>query len=51
MIILNKLKHLFCFHNYKKIAFRQEEENGIRYSLRLVKCDKCGKEKWIDGRK
>lgn len=46
-----KIKFLFCYHDYKKIGFRQEEQNNIRFSVRLYKCQKCGKEKWVDGRK
>ena len=53
---MNIIKAIFkkansCNHDYKKIAFKQKEEFGLRYSIRLFKCQNCGKEKWIDGRK
>ena len=48
---MNKLKKLFCKHDYKKIDFREEEQDNIRFSMRLYRCKKCGKEIWIDGRK
>ena len=47
---MNKFKKLFCKHDYKKIDFKQEERNNIRFSMRLYKCEKCGKEIWVDGR-
>lgn len=45
------LKKIFCRHNYEKICFREEERNNLRFSMRLYKCKKCGKEIWVDGRK
>ena len=46
------LKHLFCKHIYTKIAWCEEYDDyrNIRYAMRLYKCDKCGKELWVDGR-
>ncbi len=44
------LKRLFCKHKYKKIEFKEEYDNGMRYSMRLYRCEKCGKEIWVDGR-
>lgn len=43
-------KRLFCKHSYIKIGFKQEEENGIRFSIRHYKCEKCGKEIYQDAR-
>lgn len=50
MNIKSYLQKLFCNHQYVKIGFRDEYENGLRYSVRKYKCSKCGKEIWIDGR-
>ena len=47
---MNKLRQWFCRHEYKKIGFYEEMEYGIRYSVRVYKCTKCGKEIHIDGR-
>ena len=44
-------RHLFCKHDYKKVGFREEEKNNLRFSIRLYKCSKCGKEIEIDGRR
>ena len=41
---------LFCKHNYVKIDWREEIENNLAYSVRLYKCERCGKEIWVDGR-
>ena len=45
-------RRLFCKHNYEKIAWREEEDKlrNEMYAERLYKCNKCGKEKWVDGR-
>lgn len=48
---IEKLKQLFCKHDYEQYGFRVEEQNNIRFSMRLYKCKKCGKEIWVDGRK
>ena len=44
---------LFCKHDYKQIDFYEAETSGggLRYSIRIYKCQKCGKEIEIDGRK
>ena len=44
---------LFCKHNYGLISFYEDETacESIRYSIRIYKCQKCGKEIEIDGRK
>lgn len=46
------LRKLFCKHNYQEIAWYEEydEHRNERYSVRLYKCNKCGKEIWVDGR-
>lgn len=46
------LRKLFCKHDYKKIAWCEEydEYRNERYAARLYKCNKCGKEIWVDGR-
>lgn len=46
-----KLKRLFCRHDYRKVGFYEQQENGIRYSVRIYRCKKCGKEIHVDGRK
>jgi hypothetical protein len=48
---MKKLKKFLCNHDYRKIGFHEEEENGVRYSVRTYKCKKCGKEINVDGRK
>ena len=47
--ILNKF---FKFHNhlYRKVGFKQVSNSYERYSIRLYRCEICGKEKWVDGR-
>ena len=45
------LKKWFCKHDYEKVGFREEEQSNIRFSMRLYKCRRCGKEIWVDGRK
>lgn len=44
---------LFCKHGYKQIGFRVAEtaDGSLRYSIRIYKCEKCGKEIEVDGRK
>lgn len=46
------LKKILCSHNYEQINWREEYDNhtNIRFSMRLYKCKKCGKEIWVDGR-
>ena len=48
---INKLRKFFCKHLYTKIGFYEELEHGIRHSIRIYKCQKCGKEIHVDGRK
>lgn len=47
---MKTIKHWFCKHQYEKKAFKEEERNNIRFSMRLYRCSKCGKEIWVDGR-
>lgn len=47
---LMSIKRLFCRHDFEQIAWRESIDGGVRYSERLYKCTKCGKEAWIDGR-
>lgn len=44
------ISKLFCRHQYQQIGFREAYSDGIRYSVRKYKCEKCGKECWVDGR-
>ena len=50
--LVNFFRKLFCRHNYEKIAWCEEydENRNERYAARLYKCNKCGKEIWVDGR-
>lgn len=50
--IIKFLRKLFCKHNYEKVAWCEEydEHRNERYAARLYKCNKCGKEIWVDGR-
>ncbi len=50
MGILHKLHQLFCKHNYEKIDWFENISGGILYSIRIYKCQKCGKEIHVDGR-
>lgn len=49
---MNLIKQIFCKHNYKQISWREKLDTykNERYCLRLYKCQKCGKEIWVDGR-
>lgn len=40
---------LFCKHDYYKVTWRERSNNVYRYSERLYRCEKCGKEKWVHG--
>ena len=42
---------LFCNHDYEKIDFYEAIDRGIRYSVRIYRCSKCGKVIHVDGRK
>ena len=44
------LKRLFCNHKYIKVDWYQTDNRYKRYSMRKYKCEKCGKEIWVDGR-
>jgi DNA-directed RNA polymerase subunit RPC12/RpoP len=48
----NILIKLFCRHKYEQIAWYEEwdECRQERYSERLYRCTKCGKEILVDGR-
>lgn len=48
---MNIFKKLFCSHNYEQIDWREEYDrhSGTRYSMKLYKCPKCGKEIWVVG--
>ena len=48
---MNKLRQLLCKHRYEKIGFFENMEYGTMYSIRIYKCQKCGKEIYVDGRK
>ena len=49
---MNKLKELFCKHEYQCIMWRcrYDKKRNERYSVRLYRCNKCQKQKWVDGR-
>lgn len=51
MFIIRLLSKLFCRHTYRKVGWKEEEENNVRYSLRLYRCIECGKYIWVDGRR
>ena len=50
--IIKFFRIIFCKHNYQKIAWCEEydKHRNERYAARLYKCNKCGKEIWVDGR-
>lgn len=50
-VLKSFFKKLFCRHQYVKIGFSQEIDRGERYSLRRYRCQKCGKEIRVDGRR
>lgn len=45
-------KKLFCVHKYERKCWyaTMDDHTNERYSVRLYKCKKCGKEIWVDGR-
>ena len=47
------LKKLFCKHDYEKISWYEEYDKNCntRYSIRMYRCTKCGKQIQIDGRR
>lgn len=47
------LRKLFCYHKYNQIGFKvvDDDYRNERYSMRRYKCEKCGKEIWVDGRR
>ena len=49
---MNKIRQIFCKHIYEKIAWQEEydDHKNERFSMRFYKCQKCGKEIWVDGR-
>lgn len=51
MNIFRKFRQLFCKHKYVKIGYYEEIAGGIRYSIRIYVCHKCGKTIHVDGRK
>lgn len=46
-------KKIFCKHDYEKISWREEYDktSNIRYSTRMYRCAKCGKQIQVDGRR
>ena len=46
------LKKLFCRHNYEKISWYEvvHPHSLERFSMRIYKCSKCGKQIKVDGR-
>lgn len=48
---MKKLRQWFCKHDYEKIGWYEQQEYGIRFSIRIYKCQKCGKVINVDGRK
>ena len=49
--IINLIRKWRCKHSYNYYGFKEEIENNIAYSLRLYRCELCGKYIWIDGRR
>ena len=49
---MNKLHQLFHKHEYEKIAWYEEydEYRNVMYSVRVYKCNTCGREIHVDGR-
>lgn len=49
---MNKIRQIFCKHNYEQPSWYEDydEYTNERYSMRIYKCQKCGKEIWVDGR-
>jgi hypothetical protein len=45
-------KELFCKHNYEKIDYYAavDNERNVRFPMRRYRCNKCGKDIWVDGR-
>ena len=48
---MNKLRKWLCKHDYEQVGFYEEMECGIRYSVRIYQCKKCGNEIHVDGRR
>lgn len=48
--MLSFLRKLFCKHNMTKVDWIFAETKTLVYSKRLYKCNKCGKERGVDGR-
>ena len=49
---MNWIKRLFCKHTYEKVGWYWNTDfvHNIRYSERIYRCTKCGKEIFVDGR-
>lgn len=43
-------KKLFHRHDWRKIGFREESNDYLRWSVRHYECQACGKRKCVDGR-
>lgn len=41
---------LFCKHSFSQVGWLETSDGNVRFSLRLYRCEHCGKERWIDGR-
>lgn len=48
--VLQAIRVMFCRHSFIRAGFCQKEENGVRYSARHYKCQKCGKMVYADSR-
>lgn len=50
MKIFRIFRQLFCKHQFEKTGYFENIAGGILYSIRIYKCQKCGKEIHVDGR-
>jgi len=46
------IRKLFCKHSYEQVSWYVAEDKyrNERYSIRIYKCAKCGKQIEVDGR-
>lgn len=48
--MFEKIRKLFCWHDYRYVSFHEAEDDGVRYSMRTYRCEKCGKTICVDAR-
>lgn len=51
-VITKFFKQLFCKHDYEQTSWYDEYDKNynLRYSVRMYRCVKCGKQIQVDGR-